>query len=374
MEEIRDDPALELQVVATGMHLSPEFGSTERVIEEDGFTIDARVDMLLSSDTSVGAAKSIGVGTIAFADALARLGPDIMVVLGDRFELFSAVVPALMLGIPIAHIHGGETSQGAIDEYVRHAVTKLASIHFPATEAYRDRVIQMGEDASRVFACGAPGLDGLHRLTLMEREELERKLDFDLGGTVALVTYHPVTLEKGSASDQIDTILDAIGRSGVRAIFTKANADEQGRLINRKIRDFCEDHTDQYRFHDSLGTLMYLSCMRQCTLMVGNSSSGLVEAPSLRLPVVNIGDRQKGRIKAANVIDVTCSPHDILNGIATACSPSFREKLAGMKNPYDAFEEGGTSRRIKDILKDIDISDKTLKKEFQDLFRNGMKQ
>ena len=369
MEEIRDDGDLELQVAVTGMHLSPEFGLTCRAIEEDGFEVAARVEMLLSSDTGVGTAKSVGVGVLGFADTFQRLAPDIVVLLGDRFELLSAAVPALTLAIPIAHLHGGEASRGAIDEHIRHAITKLAAIHFPATEEYRRRIIQMGEDPSRVFNLGTPGLDGLRRLRIPGKEDLERELGFELGCTTALVTYHPVTLEKGSASGQVGAVLEAVRRSGVRAVFTGANADEQGRLINREIREFCDSSPERYRFFPSLGAAMYLGCMKHCSFMLGNSSSGLIEAPSFRLPVVNIGDRQRGRIRAGNVIDSPCTVAGIERAIETALSQEFRQGLRELKNPYDAYGDGNASRRIKNVLKSIDVSPRVMKKEFRDYLR-----
>ena len=369
MQEIRSDGDLELQVAVTGMHLSPEFGCTCRAIEEDGFEVAARVEMLLSSDTGVGTAKSVGVGVLGFADAFERLAPDVVVLLGDRFELFSAAVPALMLTIPIAHLHGGETSQGALDEHVRHAITKLAAIHFPAAEEYRRRIIQMGEDPSRVFNLGAPGLDGLRRIDFPGRSELEQRLGFELGCTTALVTYHPVTLEKGSEPGHVRALLEAVRSSGVRAVFTGANADEEGRLINREIRGFCDSHPKRYRFFTNLGAELYLGCMKHCALMLGNSSSGLIEAPSFRLPVVNVGDRQRGRIRAGNVIDCPCTVPGIEQAIAKALSPEFRHGLRGLRNPYDACGDGNASRRIKDVLKTIDVSPRVMKKEFRDYLR-----
>ena len=367
MKEIREDISMELLIVATGMHLSPEFGNTFRAIEDDGFRINAKVEMLLSSDTDIGVVKSIGIGLLSFCEVLKDLDPDIIVVLGDRFELFSVAVAALILRIPIAHIHGGETSQGSVDEAVRHSITKMSAIHFPAAEAYRKRIIQMGEDPKRVFNFGAPGLDGMHRMKLLSRKELEKRLRFNLDGNIAMVTYHPVTLEEGTAERQIDDLLRAIRRSGLKAVFTKANADEQGRLINRKIQEFCDREPGTYRFYDNLGTLVYLSCLKHCTLMVGNSSSGLIEAPSFRLPVVNIGDRQRGRIRAANVIDVGYSEEEISKGIKKACSNPFRRGLLSLKNPYDTYGDGKTSYRIKESLKNIRITGELLKKGFFDI-------
>lgn len=367
MRAIREDNGLTLQVIAAGMHLCPEFGLTFEIIEQDGFYIDRKVEMLLSADTDRATVKSIGIGLLGFADALAELRPDLIVVLGDRFELLAPAIAALLAKIPIAHIHGGETSQGAIDEGVRHSVTKLASLHFAATETYRWRIIQMGEDPGSVFAFGAPGLDALHQVTLLTKAELVTRLDFDLSAPTALVTYHPVTLERNTAEQQIDHLLSVLLREKVRAVFTKANADAQGRLINLRVSAFCQDHPGDYRLYDNLGQQVYLSCLRHLDLMVGNSSSGLIEAPSFRLPVVNIGDRQRGRIRAANVIDVGYSVGEIAAGIRRALSPAWREGIKDMTNPYAGCGDGRVSVRIKEQLKQVELTEALLKKRFYDL-------
>jgi UDP-hydrolysing UDP-N-acetyl-D-glucosamine 2-epimerase len=367
MKEIDRDPDLTLQVAATGLHLSPELGLTVRAIHRDGLKISRQVEMLLGSDTATGAVKSIGVGLIAFADTLKDLHPQMIVLLGDRYELLAVAIAALLLRIPVAHIHGGETSQGAVDEAVRHAVTKMAALHFPATEAYRRRIIQMGEDPARVFNFGAPGLDTLYRIRMMDRKELQDHLGFDLTGRVALVTYHPVTLEKDNARAQIKNVLIAIQKSGLKAVFTKANGDPQGLLINRAVKTFCDRNPSRFRLYDNLGQKAYLSVLKNLYLMIGNSSSGLTEAPSFGLPVVNIGDRQKGRMKAKNVIDVGYGVGEIVRGIQAACSDEFRERIQGIQNPYDRFRDGKTSFRIKEILKKIELSPDLLKKKFNDL-------
>lgn len=367
LRAIRDDEALVLQVIATGMHLCPEFGLSCRDIEQDGFRIDRKIEMLLSADSDSAAAKSIGVGLLAFADALAELRPDILVVLGDRFELLAAVIAALLAKIPIAHIHGGETSQGAIDEGVRHAITKMASLHFAATEAYRRRIIQMGEDPRLVFAFGAPGLDALHQITPLTKSELAARLGFELATPTALVTYHPVTLEKDTAEQQIEQLLNALLHEKIRAVFTKANADTQGRLINRRIAEFCQARPTDYRLYDNLGQQLYLSCLRHLDLMIGNSSSGLIEAPSFKLPVVDIGDRQQGRIKAANVIEVGYSTEEIVAGIRQALSRAWREGIRDMINPYAGRGDGRVSFYIKEQLKQAELTEALLKKRFYDL-------
>jgi UDP-hydrolysing UDP-N-acetyl-D-glucosamine 2-epimerase len=367
LREIQADRDLRLQIIATAMHLSSEFGLTYRKIEQDGFSIARKIDMLLSADNEASVAKSIGLGLISFSDVLTELQPDILVLLGDRFELLSVAAAALMLKMPLAHIHGGETSQGAVDEAVRHAITKMACLHFPATEAYRKRIIQMGENPANVFNYGAPGLDHLYREKLLSKPQLEKRLQVELTGSVAIMTYHPVTLESTGALSRIGKLLQAIESSGIKVVFTKANADAHGREINREIARFCEIHPARFRFFDNLGQKTYLSCLKHLDLMIGNSSSGLTEAPSFKMPVVNIGDRQKGRIKAANIIDTGYKTREILEGIRRATSPTFKKALKDLKNPYDRFEDGNTSRRIKDTLKQAVIDSDLLQKKFFDL-------
>ncbi len=367
MWEIAGDEALELQVVATGMHLLPEFGHTVREITGDGFQIGRSVDMLLGGDSAVATAKSIGVGMLSFADALRELSPHIIVLLGDRFELLGVAPAALMLRIPIAHIHGGETTEGALDEQVRHALTKLATFHFPATEAYKRRIIQMGEDPVRVFTFGAPGLDDLYHSALLTREELEARLEFDLSEPVALITYHPVTLEPGTAVTNLAALLRAVERAGLRAVFTKANADEEGRAVNHALAEFCAGAPNRYRLFESLGAELYRSLMAHCSLMLGNSSSGLIEAPWFALPVVNIGERQRGRVRAANVIDCANRSEAIEAAIDQACSEEFRACLQSLENPYDVTKNGSASRRIKDVLKTVELSSTMMQKRFHDI-------
>lgn len=364
LREIDADSQMELLLVVAGSHLAAEFGYTVQQITADGFSPRARIEMLLSSDTAVAAAKSTGLGMISFADALQRLCPEVVVLLGDRYELFSFAVPALLSRVPIAHIHGGESTEGALDDAVRHAITKMASVHFPATEAYRNRIVQMGEDPNRVFAYGAPGIDSMYRTETLDRKETSKALGFDLEGTVALITFHPATRASEAPLRQLKTVLAAVESAGIRSIFTKSNADEQGRALNLEIKTFCERNPSRFRVYDSLGTEVYFSCMKHCSLMVGNSSSGLIEAPSLKLPVVNIGDRQKGRVRAKNVIDVPCSTAAITAGIEKACSPEFRNGLIDMQNPYDPHGDGQASVRIKETLKTVELSQALLQKGF----------
>jgi UDP-hydrolysing UDP-N-acetyl-D-glucosamine 2-epimerase len=367
LKAIRADSALRLQVIVSGMHLAPKFGRTWRDIEAEGIQIDRKISLRLTGDSIVANLKSIGVGLNGFAEAFAELKPEILVLLGDRFELLAPAISALMLRIPIAHIHGGELSEGAIDDSVRHAVTKLASLHFAATETYRRRIVQMGESPDRVFNFGAPGLDQIYGSILLTRPQLEKELGLSLEDPIALVTYHPVTRDADSADEQVRCLVAAIKASGLNAVFTMANADAQGALINTRLQSVCAQNPGRFKWIPHLGHRRYLSCLKHFAVMVGNSSSGLTEAPSFRLPVVNIGDRQRGRTRAANVIDVPCSRAAILKGIMQATSASFRVSLRGMRNPYDRLHNGRASERIKDVLKHVSLSDDLLKKGFHDL-------
>jgi UDP-N-acetylglucosamine 2-epimerase (non-hydrolysing)/GDP/UDP-N,N'-diacetylbacillosamine 2-epimerase (hydrolysing) len=364
---IQADPSLRLQLIVSGMHLAPKFGLTLREIEAEGFRIDRKLDMQLTGESDRANVESIALGLGGFADVFAELKPAIVVLLGDRFELLAPAIAALMLRIPIAHIHGGERSEGALDESVRHAITKMASLHFAATEEYRRRIIQMGEAPGRVFNFGAPGLDQLYNCPLLSRAQLEREIGFQLDEPVALVTYHPATLDPSSVDTQIDHLVAAIKNCQIKAIFTMANADAQGARINARLSALCARTPGQFKWIPHLGHRRYLSCLQHCAVMVGNSSSGLTEAPSFRLPVVNIGDRQRGRIRAANVIDVSCSQADIRRGIKKAYSRRFRASLRGMRNPYDRFHDGRTSERIKNVLKQVKLPGDLLKKKFYDL-------
>lgn len=367
LKAIQSDSALRLQLIASGMHLAVRFGQTWRDIETGGIRIDRKINLRLTGDSSLANVKSIGIGLNGFAEAFSKLKPEIVVLLGDRFELFAPAISALMLGIPIAHIHGGELSEGAIDDSVRHAVTKLASLHFAATETYRRRIIQMGEAPDRVFNFGAPGLDQLYGSDLLTKPQLEQELGFSLQDPIALVTYHPVTRDAGSAEAQVQCLVAAIKTSKLKAVFTMANADAQGALINSRLQAVCAQMPGRFKWIPHLGHRRYLSCLKHFSIMVGNSSSGLTEAPSFRLPVVNIGDRQRGRVRAPNVIDVACSRAAILRGIKRATSARFRNSLHGMRNPYERFHDGRASERIKDMLKQVTLSDDFLKKTFHEL-------
>lgn len=367
MQGIKDDPSLRLQVIATGMHLSPEFGLTYCEIERDGFRIDCKVEMLTSSDTSVGIAKSIGLGLIGFADAFSALEPDLVLLLGDRFEIFSAAAAALVARVPIAHLHGGETTEGAFDEALRHSITKMSQLHFVAAEDYRRRVIQLGEQPERVFLVGGLGVDNVRRLKLLGRAELETALGFRLGRKNLLITFHPATLEATTAPDQMAELLEALaGLKDTDLIFTLPNADTAGRALVGMIERFVANRSNARAFA-SLGQLRYLACMAQVDGVVGNSSSGLIEAPALKKGTVNIGDRQRGRLRAASVIDCEPTRESISAALARLYSEEFVESLKHVANPYG---EGGGSEAVVEIIKTCRL-DGIVKKTFHDLPKLG---
>lgn len=366
MKELQNDDAFELQIIATGMHLSPEFGLTYKQIEEDGFVIDEKVEMLLSSDTSSSIAKSVGLGVIGFSDSFVRLQPDLLILLGDRFETFSAAQAAMIQRIPIAHIHGGELTEGLIDDPIRHSITKMSQIHFTATESYRERVIQMGEQPNTVFNVGALGIENIQRMSLLNKEELSRSIGFKLEKFM-LVTLHPVTLEEKTSSYYIDNLLEALTKfPEYQLIFTKTNADTEGRVINQKIEDYVKRFPNHTKLYDSLGQLRYLSSLQYCSVVIGNSSSGLIEVPYFKKPTVNIADRQKGRLKADSVIDCEGTTTSVENAINKALSKDFQQKINNMKLLYGG---GGTAKQIVDILKEIELTG-LLKKKFYDVGAN----
>ena len=363
MQGIKDDPELTLQVIATGMHLSPEFGLTYREIEQDGFMIDRKVEMLTSSDTPVGIAKSMGLGMIGFADALNELKPDLIVVLGDRYEIFAAVSAALVARIPVAHLHGGETTEGAFDEALRHSITKMSHLHFVAADEYRHRVIQLGEQPESVFLVGGLGIDSIKHLKLLERAELEASLDFKLGQKNLLITFHPVTLETATASDQMTELLAALGDlKDTQLIFTLPNADTDGRIMAKLVEQFVAQHSNAHSY-TSLGQLRYLSCIAQVDGVVGNSSSGLLEVPSFRKGTINIGDRQRGRLQAASVINCEPTRQGISNALGRLYLADFKVSLNQVSNPYGG---GGASEKVIKIIKQYKF-DGIVKKTFFDL-------
>jgi len=363
MQGIQESDSLDLQLIVTGMHLSPEFGLTLQEIEADGFRIDRKVEMLLSSDTPVGITKSMGLAMIGFADALAELQPELLLVLGDRFEILAAAASAMIARVPIAHLHGGEATEGVIDEPIRHSITKMAHLHFVAADEYRHRVIQLGENPERVFQVGGLGIDNIKSLKLLGRDELEAALGFKLADRNLLITFHPVTLERNSSCQQMTELLAALAEfDKVGLIFTMPNADTDGRIIFRQIDAFCAGHPNACA-HTSLGQLRYLSCIQHVDGVIGNSSSGLAEAPSFKKGTVNIGDRQRGRLRAASVIDCDPDRASICNAIHRLFSPAFQDHLLCVENPYG---NGGASALIVETLEKLAL-DGLLKKHFYDL-------
>jgi GDP/UDP-N,N'-diacetylbacillosamine 2-epimerase (hydrolysing) len=353
-----------LQLLVTGAHLSPEFGLTFRAIEQDGFKIDQKVEMLLSSDTAEGITKSMGLGIIGFADALKNLQPDLLVILGDRYEMLALASAALIFKIPVAHIHGGEITEGAYDDAIRHAITKMSHIHFASTDAYRNRIMQMGEQPHRVFNVGAIGLDNIYKLSLLDKDELENVLNLQFKKRNYLVTFHPATLEDYSPEFQFSELLHAIDMEPDSFfIFTKANSDTDGRIINKMIDAYVSAHPDTTASFVSMGQLRYLSTMKIVDAVVGNSSSGIIEAPSFHVPTINIGDRQKGRIQATSVINVSADRKDISTAFATANSLAFKTTCSVSPNPYGS---GNTSSKIVQILKSLDFS-RLIHKEFHNI-------
>jgi GDP/UDP-N,N'-diacetylbacillosamine 2-epimerase (hydrolysing) len=362
MQGIQDSEVLGLQLIVTGMHLSPEFGLTVQEIESDGFCIDRKVEMLLSSDTPVGITKSMGLAMIGFADALAELQPELLLVLGDRFEIFAAAASAMIARVPIAHLHGGESTEGVIDEPIRHSITKMAHLHFVAADEYRHRVIQLGENPERVFQVGGLGIDNIKSLKLLGRDELEAALDFKLADRNLLITFHPVTLEHNSSCEQMAELLAALTElDNVGLIFTMPNADTDGRVLFRQIDAFCARHSNACAY-TSLGQLRYLSCIQHVDGVIGNSSSGLAEVPSFKKGTINIGDRQRGRLRAASVIDCDPDRVSICNAIHRLFSPAFQAQLPCVENPYG---NGGASVAIVKALERLAL-DGLLKKRFYD--------
>ncbi|MFA6189481.1 MAG: UDP-N-acetylglucosamine 2-epimerase [Sulfuricurvum sp.] len=365
MKEIEADPALKLQLIVTGMHLSPEFGLTYKDIEKE-FAIDKKIEMLLSSDTSTGVSKSMGLAQISFAESFEELKPDVVVVLGDRYEIFSAVSAAMIARLPIAHLHGGETTEGAFDESIRHCITKMSHLHFTAAQEYHNRVIQLGEHPDRVFNVGGMGIENIKRLKLLDKEGFETSIDFKLADKNILVTFHPVTLENSTAASQFQKLLNVLDTlRDTHIIFTKANSDTDGRIINQMIDDYVAKNKDKSIAFASLGQIRYLSALQFMDAVVGNSSSGLSEAPSFNIGTINIGDRQKGRLKAQSVIDCEPMQANIAQAFERVYSDDFQESLKTVKNPYG---DGNASKLIIDVIKKVDLSN-ILKKSFYDLGR-----
>ena len=366
MQEINKDNDLELYLIVSGMHLSPEFGMTYQEIEEDGFEINAKVEMLLSSNSPAGISKSIGLGVIGFADEFQRADLDMLILLGDRYEALSAAICALVMRIPIAHLHGGELTEGAIDEGIRHSITKMSYLHFTSTEQYRNRVIQLGENPERVFYVGALGVENIKKINLMTKEELERSIHFEIDENTVIVTYHPVTLENNTVEEQFLNLLEVLDRNPkIRMIFTKANADTNGRIVNELIDKYAAQNSERACAFVSLGQKRYLSALKYCRIVIGNSSSGIIEAPSFGKPIINIGDRQKGRICADSVINCGYTQQEIQQAMETALTEEFENKARNCRNPY---EKENTAANIISVIKDYLLNDKIkLKKGFYDI-------
>jgi UDP-hydrolysing UDP-N-acetyl-D-glucosamine 2-epimerase len=361
MREIAASPHFELQLAVTGAHLAPEFGDTLATIERDGFRIDARVEMLLASDTPAGIAKSIGLGVIGFADALDRLRPDLLLLLGDRFEILAAAQAALVARLPVAHLCGGDVTEGAFDEAIRHSITKMAHLHFATNEPAARRLRQLGEDPRHVFTVGSPGIDYLLRTPPASDAELARETGLDLGRTLLLVTFHPATLGEGPAFAELEELLAALAElgAGPQLVFTRPNADTEGRALARRLEAFVAGHANA-RLFAALGARLYGGLLRRAAAVVGNSSSGLYEAPSFGTPTVDIGDRQQGRLKADSVI--SCAPER--RAIAAAIAEALGRGRRAVANPYGA---GDSARRIVEILASIGDFRALTRKRFCDL-------
>ena len=364
LQLIKKDRTLQLQLLVTGMHLSPEFGLTYQQIEHDGFQIDEKVEMLLSADTDSGVVKSTAIGMMGMADAIQRLQPDWVVLLGDRFETFAAAFAAHQAKIPVAHLHGGELTEGATDDAMRHAITKMSYLHFASTEIYRRRIIQLGESPNRVFNVGAIGLDSIRTVKLLSRKELEKQLNLSFAKLNFLVTFHPVTLEKQTAAQQVEQLLRALDRfkeAGI--IITMPNADAEGRIIMRLLEEYSNQNPDRVKLFTSLGQLRYLSVLQQVQLVIGNSSSGIIEVPEMHIPTINIGNRQEGRVRAKTVIDCGTSSSNIIKAITKSLSAGFQAQCKKASNPYS---KPGTAPAVLNQLKKYGRLS-SVKKKFYDL-------
>jgi len=364
MREINKDKELTLQLIVTGTHLSPEFGLTYKEIEQQ-FVINKKIEILLSSDNSIGISKTMGLAQISFSEAFNELNPDIILVLGDRYEIFTAASTAMISNIPIAHISGGELTLGAIDDSIRHAITKMSHIHFVATDIYKKRVMQLGEDNKYIFNFGEAGLDNIEELQLLNKQEFEKSINFSLQQKNILITYHPETLSTyNKILEDIDSllfVLDSLDKTTL--IFTASNADKCGRMINTKIKQYVDRHPEKSCFFNSLGQIRYLSALQHIDAVVGNSSSGIVEAPSFNIATINIGNRQKGRVQATSIINTTADLKSLYNAFKKLYSSSFQNSLKNVINPYKGTN---TSFKTKEVLKNINLKN-ILHKEFIDL-------
>lgn len=365
IELIHKADTLELQLAVTGAHLSPEFGLTYQEIENDGYDITAKVEMLLSTDTSVGISKSMSLALMGFSDYFENYKPDMVVLLGDRYETLAVAEAALIAKIPIAHIHGGEITEGAYDDAIRHSITKMSHLHFASTEEYKNRIIQMGEQPSNVYNVGALGVENIKKVALWSKEKLEENLKFTFEDSTIMVTYHPVTLDNMSSKIQFQNLLEVIEKcKDIKVIFTKANADTDGRIINRMIDEYVEKNKERCIAFTSLGQVRYLSALQFCRAVVGNSSSGIIEAPSFHIPTVNIGNRQLGRMASKTVIHCGYSVEDIEKAMRKAFSEVFTKELKTYSNPY---EGKNTSRMIVEKIEERLDAGIDIKKTFYDI-------
>jgi GDP/UDP-N,N'-diacetylbacillosamine 2-epimerase (hydrolysing) len=368
MHEIQNAANLELQLIVTGSHLSPVFGETYQEIEADGFVIDHKLDILVDADSAQGVAKSVGLALISFSDVFARLNPDMILILGDRFEIFAVAATALMLQIPIAHCHGGELTRGAIDDSLRHSITKMAHFHFTSTEDYRRRVIQLGESPDRVFNVGAFGLEAIDHIQFLEKEEIEKRIGQSLNKKTLLIGFHPETYSKGKNEQHLGALLTALDHfPNLKLVFTLSNPDQEGRSINRIIKSYAEQNPERAVVHANLGQTTLFSLMRHIDGVVGNSSSGIIEAPAFKIGTINIGDRQQGRVRCASIIDAAPNVKAIKNAIQTLYSARFRREIDTSASPYSG---GRISEKVVRVLRDQSIEN-LLKKKFFDLDSNG---
>ena len=366
MRMIKDSHETSLQVIATNMHLSPKYGNTYQEIEKQGFTIDCKVPIINEDegDDAIATVKSMARALSGFSDAYNELKPDMVVVLGDRYEILSAAIAALIMRIPIAHIAGGAITEGAYDDAIRHSITKMSQLHFTSSEQYRKRVIQLGEEPNRVFYTGSLGVENIKKLPLLTKDEIETEIDFKIDDKTILVTYHPVTLGNRTAKDDIDDFVAALNeRKDLRVIFTMPNSDTGGQFIVDAINDFVSNNRERAKLYKSLGVVRYLSVMKQVAAVVGNSSSGLMEVPSFGKPTLDIGDRQKGRMAADSVFHCNPDKESVLSGLETVLSSTFKEKAARTKNPY---EKEGSAKAIFDVISTYPLTELN-QKHFYDI-------
>ena len=366
IKKIESDDSLELKLAVTGSHLSVKYGETYKEIVQQGIPIDVKIEIIQDGDNAIDINRAIAKAVAGFGEYFSKEKPDIVVILGDRYEMLGVAAAALVSQVPVAHIHGGEITEGAIDDSIRHAITKLSHLHFTSCEVYRNRVIQLGEHPDRVFNVGALGLENIECINVIPKQELEKSIDFSLGDSFAIVTFHPVTLESDQVEEQVNNLLEALETvDDMRILFTKANADSGGIIINRMIDDFVDQHREKAVAFHSLGLIRYLSAMKYCSVVIGNSSSGIIEAPSFHVPTINIGDRQKGRIQAESIINCIPDKNDIIQAIHKVADPDFLCSVQKASNPY---VDGDVSNKIATVLKEfLENRNMNLKKEFYDI-------